>query len=308
MKQCLLLLLACGVQAHALDLEWVSVGDPGNQPDKTGYGAVAYEFQISKYEITSEQYAEFLNALAVKSDPHGLWRGSTIQRLGKPGEYRYQVIKGQERWPVVNISFLEAMRFVNWLHNGQSQGDTEKGAYDIPTHGGLARHEVGAKVWIATEDEWYKAAYFQPESKGGPAGGYWLYPTRSNEQPVLREAGAKEANSANYLQDSRTNSFGGVARSFADSQPVGSYPNSASYYGTHDQGGNAWEWNEAVVFDAQRCIRGGCMAHSFEKMRSVVRTSANPAKRYPDTGFRLACAMPKAADAGSIKTTTPKQP
>lgn len=102
MKRCLLLLLVCGVQAYALDLEWVNVGDPGNQPDKTGYGTVAYEFQISKYEITSEQYAEFLNALAVKSDPHGLWRGSTIQRLGKPGEYRYQVIKGQERWPVVN--------------------------------------------------------------------------------------------------------------------------------------------------------------------------------------------------------------
>jgi hypothetical protein len=29
------------------------------------YGAVSYSYQISKYEVTNTQYAEFLNAVAV---------------------------------------------------------------------------------------------------------------------------------------------------------------------------------------------------------------------------------------------------
>jgi sulfatase modifying factor 1 len=316
MKLWLLLLLVIGIDAQALDIEWVTVGDAGNAPDKTGYGAVAYEFQISKYEITAAQYAEFLNAVAVKGDPHALWHpsmGSTglsdmnqggirkdsplfLDRIGKPGEYRYQAIEGQERRPVVYISFMEAMRFANWLHNGEGKGDTEKGAYDIPKDGGLARHEAGAKVWIPTEDEWYKAAYFQPEAEGGPTGGYWLYPMRSNDKPRTPAAGDKETNAANF------------GRSYPQAWPVGSYANAASYYGTFDQGGNAWEWNEAVVFDSQRGMRGGSMAHTVEKLRSAVRTYSAPAKRYPDTGFRLARAMPKAGDAPSAQPATPKQP
>jgi formylglycine-generating enzyme len=300
MKLWLLLLLVCRVEAQSLDIEWVSVGDPGNQPDNTGYGAVGYEFQIAKFEVTIGQYAEFLNAMAA-NDPHKLWNGSMgINRIGAPGAFRYEAIAGQAKKPVVSVSFLDAMRFVNWLHNGQGKGDAETGAYDIAKHGGLAVHEPGAKVWIATENEWYKAAYFQPQSKGGPAGDYWIYPTRSNELPQFRAEGAREPNSANYSQKNVGNVPGNPnTRMF----PGGSYPGSASYYGTFDQGGNAWEWNEAIVFDTQRGMRGGCVAHTFEKLKSVVRTSSKPEKKYPDTGFRLARAVPKAGDANP-----PKQP
>ena len=311
--------------AHALELEWVTVGDPGNKPDKTGHGAVAYAFQISKHEITVAQYAEFLNAVAAKGDPHGLWNvnmGSAlltdnnqggirkdlpvfINRIGAAGAFHYQIVAGHERKPVVYVSFLDAMRFVNWLHNGQDRGDTETGAYHIAKHGGLARHEPGAKAWISTEDEWYKAAYFQPRSKGGSEGDYWLYPTRSNEQPTFRAEGATEPNSANFSQKDVDNIPAGTyTRMFA----AGSYPGSGSYYGTFDQGGNAWEWTEAIVFDTQRGMRGGCVAHTFEKMKSPVRTSSKPEKEYPDTGFRLARPAPKTADAAVVKPTVPKHP
>ena len=296
--------------AHALELEWVTVGDPGNKPDKTGHGAVDYAFQISKHEITVAQYAEFLNAVAAKGDPHGLWNvnmGSAlltdnnqggirkdlpvfINRIGSPGAYRYQVLPGREKKPVVYTGFPEAMRFANWLHNGQGEGGTETGAYDIAKHGGLAVHEPGAKAWIPTEDEWYKAAYFHPEAKGGPPGGYWLYPMRTNDKPRTPAAGDPMPNAANF------------SRSYLDAWPVGSYAKATSFYGTFDQGGNAWEWNEAIVFGTQRGLRGGCMAHTFEKLRATVRTHASPARRYPDTGFRLARALPRTEPA------TTKQP
>jgi hypothetical protein len=59
--------LLCG--SDAAEIDWVTVGDPGNPADVTGFGAVPYVFQIAKHEVTNEQYVEFLNAVA-ESDPH----------------------------------------------------------------------------------------------------------------------------------------------------------------------------------------------------------------------------------------------
>ena len=46
----------------AVSIEYATIGDAGNDADTTGYGAVAYEYRIGKYEVTNAQYAEFLNA------------------------------------------------------------------------------------------------------------------------------------------------------------------------------------------------------------------------------------------------------
>jgi hypothetical protein len=55
------------ISAHAVTIDWVTVGDPGNAADTTGYGAVATSFQIMKFEWTNAQYVDFLNAV----DPNG---------------------------------------------------------------------------------------------------------------------------------------------------------------------------------------------------------------------------------------------
>ena len=35
--------------AHAVTIDWVTVGDPGNTADTTAYGAVVDSFQIMKF-------------------------------------------------------------------------------------------------------------------------------------------------------------------------------------------------------------------------------------------------------------------
>jgi formylglycine-generating enzyme required for sulfatase activity len=302
-------LLTAASAAHAHDLTWVKVGDAGNAPDKTGHGAVAYEFEVTKHEITVSMYAEFLNAVATKADPHALWNAAQkIVRTGNPGAFKYAASPKREGEPVMQVRFLDAMRFANWLHHGGGPGDTETGAYLISKDGGLASREADARIWIPNENEWYKAAYYQPQATGGPPGSYWRYPTRSDLAPKLAKPGDPGLNLANFLADTRPQPNGGILRGFNDVMPVGSFPGSSSHYGTLDQAGNAWEWIETTVFDTQRIIRGGSMCATHEKLLSTVRTSTSPAKRYPDTGFRLARAMPKAGDTPNLRPTPPKQP
>ena len=302
-------LLTAASAAHAHDLTWVKVGDAGNAPDKTGHGAVAYEFEVTKHEITVSMYAEFLNAVATKADPHALWNAAQkIVRTGNPGAFKYAASPKREGEPVMQVRFLDAMRFANWLHHGGGPGDTETGAYLISKDGGLASREADARIWIPNENEWYKAAYYQPQATGGPPGNYWRYPSRSDLAPKLAKPGDPGLNLANFLADTRPQPNGGILRGFNDVMPVGSFPGSSSHYGTLDQAGNAWEWIETTVFDTQQIIRGGSMCATHEKLLSTVRTSTSPAKRYPDTGFRLARAMPKAGDTPNLRPTPPKQP
>src|ERR1700752_2364486 len=80
--------------ASAVTIDWVPVGNPGNAADGTGFGSVASGYQISKYEITNAQYAEFLNAVA-DTDTNGLYNANMssgtggIVQLGIPGLYTY---------------------------------------------------------------------------------------------------------------------------------------------------------------------------------------------------------------------------
>lgn len=198
---------------------------------------------------------------------------------------------------MTQVTFLDCMRFANWLHHAQSdpsargpaksQADaarlTETGAYSIAKGGGLAAREPGAQAWIPNEDEWYKAAYHHPRFSGGPPDHYWRYPTRSDVKPEIGKPGDTGPNLAIYMLhwlDPR-----GIP-------PVGSLPGSASHYGTLDQGCSAWEWVETTVFDAHRVLRGGSALTAQEKMLREARSNLPPARRYPDIGFRVARAAP----------------
>ena len=118
----------------AVTVDWVTVDNPNNASDNpTGYGAVPYTYQISRNETTIAQYTAFLNAVAA-SDPYGLYDASMtdssiagISRNGTSGTYTYSVMGTGDR-PITYVSWFDAARFANWMHNGQGSGSTETGA------------------------------------------------------------------------------------------------------------------------------------------------------------------------------------
>lgn len=268
----------------------VTVTNAGNPPDVTGKGAVPYNYRIGKFEINNHQYAVFLNAVAA-DDPNELYDTNMtydvhggIVRSGQPGEYLYSVKPGMEHLPVVWVEFPDTLRFCNWLHNGQPAGaqeasTTEDGAYTmnpVTVWGNTIRHNAGARFWIPTDDEWYKAAYFQPESAGGKPGGYWIFPTRSDDPPFSEEPPGF-SNSANVCC--------GTDRRATD---VGAYVEAPSFYGTFDQAGNVEEWTEEIVYVTNRRLRGGSWTYNEFYSKSTDFEFDTPDYEADGIGFRVA--------------------
>jgi hypothetical protein len=86
--------------------------------------------------------------------------------VGNP--YEYTVASSHVNRPVNLVSYWDACRFANWLHNGQptgaqGPGTTETGAYTLNGYNGVDGRTIQRNAdwkWaITSEDEWYKAAY-----------------------------------------------------------------------------------------------------------------------------------------------------
>jgi len=90
-----------GTWTGTASLEFVTVGNPGNAGDTTGYGSVPYTYQMGKYDVTVGQYTAFLNAVA-KTDTYGLYHSSMaaafptikITQSGGEGYYSYSATGG----------------------------------------------------------------------------------------------------------------------------------------------------------------------------------------------------------------------
>ena len=310
------LVLAAGV-ATADTIVTVPVGNVGNAWDKpvptqeNYYGRVDYQYSIGKYEVTASEYMEFLNAVAA-TDTYNLYHtsmddigtqyaGCGIQRNGSPGSYTYSLLASD--WanrPVNYVSWGDAARFANWLHNGkpglvtpvpQDQYSTERGSYEL--NGAWQYTDLknvnrsGTATWvIPTEDEWYKAAYYKG---GGANAGYWDFAMKSEYQmpypsndltlPETPDPG----NNANHY----------IAGDWSVGSPyyksvVGDFENSESAYNTFDQCGNVWEWNEAKYYDGARGYRGGAYDGSRDYMAASYRAGNYASFEMQDVGFRVA--------------------
>ncbi len=288
-------------------IETVNVADAGNPADQdTGHGAVGYDYAIGAFEISVSEYLAFLNAVAaIPSSPaiEELWvddmqdtkayvSPGLIARTGSgtvADPYAYSEVPdpalgdASGRRGVLNVSWFSAARFANWLHNGATvESSTETGAYtlDGATSGVFARNP-DAQWWIPSDDEWYKAAYYDPAKPGSNQ--YWTYPTKSDELPAV-EPFPGGANSAN---------FNGAMPEGQKITPAGAYTASVSAYGTYDQAGLLWEWNDAIYPDFEgtpitRGMRGGSWSLGLINASKFGPRDYEPTYSDDDTGFRLA--------------------
>jgi formylglycine-generating enzyme required for sulfatase activity len=280
-------------------LETVTVGDPGNAADSTTYGSVADIFAIGKYEVTIGQYTTFLNSAAsITSDSYivDLWNPSMQSDLNVAGisrggagtlvdPYSYSVMGSGNR-PIAYVSWFDAARFANWLNNGATNGaSTEVGAYTLSgATSGIFTVNPGATWYLPSDDQWYKAAYYKG---GGTNAGYWLYPTQSDAAPGNAVGGS--ANQANYYNGvysvTQSASYSSSQSYLAD---AGVFSNSASAYGTYDQGGSLSEWNDAVISGSSRALRGGCWDIIEDNLQSTGRSINSPDFEHKYVGFRVA--------------------
>ena len=260
---------------NMFDIEFVTIGNPGNAADTTGNpnpaGSVPYTYRIGKFEI-SESMIE-------KAD-------AETAATANPLNINHLTFRGANK-PVTDISWYEMARFVNWLNT--STGSTPAYKFDGDGifqlwHSGDAGYNPNnlyrnslAKYFLPSVDEWYKAAYYDPISEV-----YYDYPTGSDTAPTAVASGTS-AGTAVYDQLRETGP--------ADITLAGGL----SPYGTMGQGGNVWEWEETdsdLVNDSSsefRGVRSGSWQHDSSGLAASSRDEAWAEFDFHGTiGFRIA--------------------
>ena len=307
------MLLAAGTASATVTIDMVTVRDPGNAPilepapdwqmGARWVGDVDYAYNIGKTEVTASQYTEFLNAVAA-TDTYTLydWRMMSaldptnpayckIEQFGVSGSFTY--VANRPDVPVNMVDLGDAIRFVNWLHNGQPTGlqdltTTEDGTYFINggTTGGamqnaiIAGRAVDALFHLPSESEWIKAARYDASTAS-----YWAYATQSNIVPIA-EVPPGGVNSANYNKLVLPNG------SLYD---VGSYVASVSPYGTFDQNGNVVEFSDSTYPKLYSGPGPILLGGSLSSANFNTLVFGNPQNESATYGFRVAAAIPEPA-------------
>jgi formylglycine-generating enzyme required for sulfatase activity len=177
-------------------------------------GGVDYTYGIGEFEITVSQYVTFLNT----ADPEGknlrqLYEdnmNTTVWPQYGPISYDADAGLGKHfavaypEWadkPFNFGDFRRGAQFVNSLFNGKilsktpsTEGafkyvtykvrlspKTEQGMYDMKTE--TPTRTASAGFVLPSNDEWVKAAYYDPN--GGGTESYWAYPTDPFDPPQV---------------------------------------------------------------------------------------------------------------------------
>jgi Sulfatase-modifying factor enzyme 1 len=271
-----------GTGTNQFGIDFVTVGNPGNSNDTTGYGGVPYTYRIGKYTISQNQ-VDAATRNGLQNVTAGAWSGDQ---------------------PAANISWYAAAAYVNWLNTSQGYRPAynltfTNGAWSMSlwpttpdTNGNVAWTLGGTNLFrnalchyfLPSENEWYKAAYYDPNKNGGSAG-YWLYPTGNDTAPTPVTSGTT-AGTAIYNQGALILPQTGPASVFE--------AGGLSPYGTMGQGGNVFQWIES--FNSYNSglwgIRGGLWWSSYYDLESIARNyngyGYSPKSKDNYIGFRVA--------------------
>ena len=295
-----------GTGTHAFNMTFVPIGNPGNADDTTGkpnlVGSVPYNYRMGKYEVSRDM---ILKANAAGS------LGITLHDMVANG---IPTGNGANR-PATGVSWNEAARFVNWLNtsNGFMEAykfSTQPGDVDYNANAFIALWQASdpgydaanlfrnslAKYFLPSVDEWYKAAYYDPNANGG-VGGYWNFPTGSDSAPTA-VSGGTAAGTAVYGQL--------VSQGPADIDNAGGL----SPYGVMGLGGNVIEWEETELDllnssrSSARGVRGGDWFFFSGDLSASSRSDDFPSFGKYNVGFRVASSIPEPSTAALLMLAT----
>jgi hypothetical protein len=269
-----------GTTGNTFTLSFSPVGNTNNAADSTtGYGSVSYQFSISTYAISQDEMnIAIASGFTNGNGTTGKWTGSQ---------------------PATGVTWYQAAAFVNWLNTSQGYPaaynlNTEattltvwsqsqafplgSGAYDL-------YRNANAHYFLPSEDEYYKAAYYDPNKAGGA--GYWKYATGSDTPPTAVASGTATGTAVYFDGMTSLTAPAGV-----DSA------GGLSPYGTMGQSGNVYEWMESAssggfISSEGRAIRGGFWHSTSDFLVSSLRGNVDPANRISDLGFRVASVVPE---------------
>jgi formylglycine-generating enzyme required for sulfatase activity len=255
-----------------------------------------------KFEFTNQQYVQFLNTVdANGTNPNSIYnanmgtdaRGGISFTGGAAAGSKYAVKTNMGNKPVNYVSWFDAARVSNWLHNGAtSAASMETGAYNLnnATSGNAVAMIAGARFFIPSENQWYKAAYYKG---GGTNVGYWAYGTQSSLLPTRVSAiggnggtgdgsAGNSGNFANYASGGDWNDLNGNVTTVGTN-------GGPSAYGAFDMTGNVREWNDLdSSSSSSRGIRGGSWFSFSSNLSSSTRNSLGPSDQGDNIGFRVA--------------------
>lgn len=234
----------------------------GNAPD--GWGNYTLQsgadtawvdsFYIDRYEVSNQQYADYLSAALdsglVILDSAGVFdalSGSLLLQTSSlecrisydEDSLKFMAETGYEDWPVVEVSWFGAQAFTEFY---------------------------GKR--LPTEVEWEKAARGTVNVFGvidGVGVGY-PYPWGDSEP------------------DDQLANFGNA---FGAPEDVQSYPEGMSWFGAFNLAGNVWEWT-ATVEGSSRVRRGGSYISPSERLKTGTQYFSDPATTDRAIGFRCA--------------------
>ncbi len=295
------------------DAIYASCADaPQAKPACQQVGGVKYRYGIGHLEVTVTQWVAFLNTVdpAGRNKHHLYSADESSSAWPKYGQINFASGASRGRhysvaspdWadkPYGFANFLRSARFVNSLYNGrllskQAESEagfryltyrvrlsrkTERGMYDMRKRAATRSHKAGFVV--PSQDEWVKAAYYDPS--GGGQYSYWKYPTN----PGVFGDGTATAPSSTTLDSSTgdvtnastqplatfhasnvpapswcpaavgtqacstVNPFGIDPTTYAEiyqgSLSTVGQAKTTSPWGTLDQGGNVVEWTDTVT-------------------------------------------------------------
>jgi sulfatase modifying factor 1 len=276
-----------GEGASQFTIDFTPIGNAGNSADPlTGRGAVSYDYRMGTYAISQDQVNAAIAA--------GLENVST--------DTLHDAIKlrSASTSPATLASWYEAAAFVNFLNTSKgyqaaynlsfSSGVWTMSLWDVSQTDGVNLYRNKSAIYVLPSlDEFYKAAYYDPNKGGG--GGYWLYTTGSDTAP--QPVGGAGWNYGGYGTNAGTTVWN-IASWSGSAATTGA--GGLSPYGTMGQGGNVAQWLETAVDEINDDATENRIATGYHFASPVVDdatqlgywSNSSPTLETDEVGFRVA--------------------